>query len=76
MRKVIATLDLVVAIFAAKEAGMAHTEVTGPSENYPNRQCARPSVKLIKPEFSHTGNANGSVAVRSYNSCIKQYGGF
>src|ERR1700722_17862331 len=40
---------------------------------YPDPQCPRPEVKLLKPAYTHTGNIEDSGPVGSYNSKVKTY---
>jgi hypothetical protein len=67
------TLALVGTVFAAAESGVAQTKITGPSQDYPDPQCARPIVHLIKPEYSYAGNVSDSGPVVTYNSQLRQY---
>ena len=40
---------------------------------YPDPQCPRPEVKLLKPAYTHVGNIEDSGPVGSYNSKVKTY---
>jgi hypothetical protein len=43
------------------------------ASDYPDPQCHRPEVKLIKPPDTHTGNIEDSGPVGSYNQKVKLY---
>jgi hypothetical protein len=40
---------------------------------YPDPQCPRPEVKLIKPAYTHVGNLEDSGPAGSYNEKVKLY---
>jgi hypothetical protein len=40
---------------------------------YPDPQCPRPDVKLIKPAYTHVGNLEDSGPAGSYNEKVKLY---
>ena len=40
---------------------------------YPDPQCPRPEVKLLKPAYTYVGNVEDSGPVGSYNSKVKAY---
>jgi len=73
MRNFIGISVITVAICTTPEVGVAQIEVATPSQEYPDPQCTRPNIKLIKPEYNHAGNMADSGAVGSYNSKVKAY---
>jgi hypothetical protein len=40
---------------------------------YPDPQCPRPEVQLLKPAYTHVGNIEDSGPVGSYNTKVKAY---
>jgi len=73
MRNFIGISVITAAICTTPEVGAAQIEVATPSQEYPDPQCIKPNVKLIKPDYSHAGNIADSGAVGSYNSKVKAY---
>jgi hypothetical protein len=60
-------------IFCVDDA-MAQAADTSQANSYPESQCAKPDLKLIKPpEITHNGNMYDSGPVGSYNSRVKAF---
>lgn len=52
-------------VVAAQEQGTA--------SDYPDPQCHRPEVKLIKPAYTHTSNIEDAGPAGAYNKKVKLY---
>jgi hypothetical protein len=73
MRDLVAMLVVAAAICTMPKNVVAQPEASAPPTQYPDPQCHRPNVKLIKPEYSQVGNTVSSGAVGSYNALVKTY---
>ncbi len=51
----------------------AQANMDGATSEYPDPDCARPDLKLIKPVYTHEGNIDDSGPVGSYNQKVKLY---
>jgi hypothetical protein len=54
-------------------AALGQGEAISTASDYPDPQCPRPDVKLIKPGYTHVGNIDDSGPVAPYNQKVKAY---
>ncbi len=65
---------LVLAILTCSYANIGMAQVAETATPYPDPQCPKPDLKMIKPpQFRHVGDMYDSGPVGSYNSKVKAY---
>jgi hypothetical protein len=60
-------------IFCLPAAAQGQGDVGAATTDYPDPQCPRPEVKLLKPGYTHTSNLEDSGPAGSYNDKVKVY---
>lgn len=74
MGKMIGTLAFAIVACCYADAGRAQPAEVPPAAAYPDPQCTKPDLSLIKPpKFTHDGNMYDSGSVGSYNSRVKAF---
>src|SRR5277367_2639702 len=66
-------LALSIVICLAIHGAWGQGESNAMASSYPDPQCPRPEVKLIKPAYTHVGNIEDSGPAGSYNKNVKVY---
>jgi hypothetical protein len=73
MGKHIHALAIAAASWLLTASAHAQGDINGAVSDYPDPQCHRPEVKLIKPAYTHTSNIEDAGPAASYNQKVKLY---
>ena len=71
MEKIIGALVFAITICSCANSGMAQVAETAPATNYPDPQCTKPDIKIVKPMAPKSVYDWGPV--NAYNDKIKAY---
>lgn len=73
MGKQIHALAFAAAGWLLTASAHAQGDINATVSDYPDPQCHRPEVKLIKPGYAHTSNIEDAGPAGSYNQKVKLY---